>query len=355
MYQQQQQQQTEILMPHESIITQEAPGGEFAINYPDLGNVPTYTELDFHPQHDVTGSNYFTYNTDPSTRLCATPVNMLHEQQDQFAYQQQHQQQLSNMGYGSLPSESSGFIPGIIEGYNAGQFESVRGGARRQRGGGSAPKGIEKKEKQRRERLGEKYELLKALIPNRTKDDRATIVSDAIDYINELCRTVNELKLLVEKKRIQCSTSFNKDTGVGDMESSNVNVNVNVNVMPTSLLAVAVPDGIHMHGNGGEQEGLAKGSRLRCSWLQRRSKEASVDVRIIEDEVNIKITKKKKAIGCLLPVSRALDELRLQVLNLSGGIIGECHVYMFNTQIMEGSSVYATAVAKKLIEVVDMY
>ncbi|KAF3340494.1 transcription factor TIP2-like protein [Carex littledalei] len=346
-----QQQQTEILTPHESIITQEAAGGEFAMNYPDmsaLGNVPTYPELDFNLQHDVTGSNYFTYHTDPSTRLCAPPPDMLHDQQDQFAYQQQQHQQLSNMGYGSLPSESSGFIPGIIEGYNAGQFESVRGGARRQRGGGSAPKGIEKKEKQRRERLGEKYELLKALIPNRTKDDRATIVSDAIDYINELCRTVNELKLLVEKKRIQCSTSFNKDTGAGDMESSNVNVNV----MPTnSLLA---PDGFK--GNGGEQDqGLAKGSRLRCSWLQRRSKEASVDVRIIEDEVNIKITKKKKAIGCLLPVSRALDELRLQLLNLSGGIIGECHVYMFNTQIMEGSSVYASAVANKLVEVVDMY
>lgn len=169
----QQQQQTEILTPHESIITQEAPGGEFAINYTDmsgLGNVPTYPELDFHLQHDVTGSNYFTYHTDPSTRLCAVqPPDMLHDQQDQFSYQQQQHQQLSNMGYGSLPSESSGFIPGIIEGYNAGQFESVRGGARRQRGGGSVPKGIEKKEKQRRERLGEKYELLKALIPNRTK------------------------------------------------------------------------------------------------------------------------------------------------------------------------------------------
>lgn len=170
MYQQQQQQQTEILTPHESIITQEVPGGEFAITYPDmsaLGNAPTYPELDIHLQPDVTGSNYF-YYTEPSTRLCAPPPDMLHDQQDQFAYQQQHQQ-LSNMGYGSLPSESSGFIPGIIEGYNAAQFESVRGGARRQRGSGSAPKGIEKKEKQRRERLGEKYELLKALIPNRTK------------------------------------------------------------------------------------------------------------------------------------------------------------------------------------------
>jgi hypothetical protein len=131
---------------------------------------------------------------------------------------------------------------------------------------------------------------------------------------------------------------------------------------------------------------LTKGPLLRSSWLQRRSKEALVDVRIIEDEVNIKITKKKKAIGCLLPVSRAVDDLHLQLLNLAGGIIGECHVYMFNTQviyyffplflynnrsilymrnleytidaymqIMEGSSVYASAVAKKLIEVIDMY
>jgi hypothetical protein len=33
------------------------------------------------------------------------------------------------------------------------------------------------------------------------KIDRASVVADAIEYINELLRTINELKLLVEKKR----------------------------------------------------------------------------------------------------------------------------------------------------------
>lgn len=58
------------------------------------------------------------------------------------------------------------------------------------------------------------------------QDDRATIVSDAIDYINELCRTVNELKLLVDKKRLKCCTSASFNNKL-DTESSNA--------IPTSL------------------------------------------------------------------------------------------------------------------------
>lgn len=34
-----------------------------------------------------------------------------------------------------------------------------------------------------------------------TKSDRASLVGDAIEYIKELIRTVNELKILVEKNR----------------------------------------------------------------------------------------------------------------------------------------------------------
>ncbi|XP_073013883.1 transcription factor EAT1-like [Typha latifolia] len=184
------------------------------------------------------------------------------------------------------------------------------------------------KEKQRRERLTEKFEELKSLIPNRTKDDRATIISDTIDYIKELGRRVGELKLLVERKRRGKERS---DDVVGDMESSSMKPSVD--------------------DSGGEQ--ALKGS-LRSSWLQRKSKETYVDVRIVEDEVTIKLTQRKK-MSCLPILSKVLDELQLELLHLSGGIIGDCNIYMFNTKIHEGSSVYASAVAKKLIEAMNVH
>ncbi|KAL1355061.1 hypothetical protein AAHE18_05G088200 [Arachis hypogaea] len=56
-------------------------------------------------------------------------------------------------------------------------------------------------EKQRREQLNGKYKILRSLIPSPTKMDRASVVGDVNEYIRELLKMVNELKLLVEKKR----------------------------------------------------------------------------------------------------------------------------------------------------------
>uniref|UniRef100_J3KYZ7 BHLH domain-containing protein n=1 Tax=Oryza brachyantha TaxID=4533 RepID=J3KYZ7_ORYBR len=182
------------------------------------------------------------------------------------------------------------------------------------RGGGPA-NGVEKKEKQRRQRLTEKYNALMLLIPNRTKEDRATVISDAIEYIQELGRTVEELTLLVEKKRRRGELQ-------GDV----------VDVAPSAVLLEAA----------------------ESSEGERRSKETFVDVRIVEDDVNIKLTKRRRD-GCLAAASRALDDLRLDLVHLSGGKIGDCHIYMFNTKIHPGSPVFASAVASRLIEVVDEY
>ncbi|PIA56633.1 hypothetical protein AQUCO_00700768v1 [Aquilegia coerulea] len=54
----------------------------------------------------------------------------------------------------------------------------------------------------RREELNSKYIALRQQIPNpSTKRDRSSIVKDAIRYIHELTTTVDELRILVEKKR----------------------------------------------------------------------------------------------------------------------------------------------------------
>ncbi|RZC69527.1 hypothetical protein C5167_035631 [Papaver somniferum] len=195
-------------------------------------------------------------------------------------------------------------------------------------------------EKQRREQFNEKYKALSLLVPNPSKkQDRATVVQDAIEYIKELRRTVDELKILVDKKR--CGSRNKKlktedeaaaaAAATGDMESSTMK--------PTS------------NGNADRDQNSFNGP-VRSSWLQRKSKETEVDVRIIDDDVTIKLIQRSKMNNLLL-VSRIIDELQLDLLHVSGGCIGDHYSFWFNTKINEGSSVYASAIAKKLIEGVD--
>ncbi|KAK1412260.1 hypothetical protein QVD17_33358 [Tagetes erecta] len=199
-------------------------------------------------------------------------------------------------------------------------------------------------EKHRRQQMGGKFEALKSLIPNPTKTDRASIVGDGIDYINELKRTVEELKILVDRKR--CNRGRGKrhkteDHSTLDVESIYTRSNGG--------------GGGGSGGDGGHDQQAYNGnstSTMRSSWLQRKSKNTEIDVRIIDDEVTIKLVQQKR-INCLLLVSKVLDDLQLDLHHVAGGLIGDFYSYLFNTKICEGSSVYASAIANKLIEVVD--
>ena len=149
------------------------------------------------------------------------------------------------------------------------------------------------------------------------------MISDAIEYIQELGRTVEELTLLVGKKRRRMELQ-------GDV----------VDAAPT----VAVPATGEAESSEGEvaptpPPAAQQRQPIRSTYIQRRSKDTSVDVRIVEEDVNIKLTKRRRD-GCLAAASRALDDLQLDLVHLSGGKIGDCHIYMFNTKVNHRSASY---------------
>ncbi|KZV31601.1 hypothetical protein F511_13541 [Dorcoceras hygrometricum] len=215
------------------------------------------------------------------------------------------------------------FDNGVFE-FSAGEIDCIM------KNNGKETKHFTNTEKHRRVLFSDKYQALRKLIPDPTKNDRASIVGDAINYINELKRTVNELKVLTEKKRCRKEKLKRPKT--------------------------EEKDGISMEGNEsnslGEMDQPYNGSSLRSSWLHRKSKNTEVDVRIVDDEVTVKLVQQKR-INCLLFVSKVLDDLQLDLHHVAGGLIGDYYSFLFNSKICEGSIVYASAIANKLIEVVD--
>ena len=137
------------------------------------------------------------------------------------------------------------------------------------------------------------------------KSDRVSVVGDAINYIRELKRTVEELKLLVEKKRhdkqrVMMRRRHEVEADEGDF--SNL------------------------------QEPDQYSENLRSSWIRRKSKDTEVDVRIVDNEVTIKLVQRKK-IDCLVHVSHLLDQLNLDLQHVAGGHIGDFCSYLFNTKV----------------------
>ncbi|KAI8572562.1 hypothetical protein RHMOL_Rhmol01G0209300 [Rhododendron molle] len=264
--------------------------------------------------------------------------------------------------FGGVGDEREGSGSGY--GYDNGEFN---GGDRSCRGRKSNGKGSNRQlntEKQRRGQLSDKYEVLRNLVPNPTKvfpyhyklrailftlalaeelgdalvmaffcltfstisvwmstpkADRASVVGDAIGYVKELLRTVNELKMLVERKRCSIERIKRHKT----------------------------------ESDGPDHQDQSSYNGLRSSWLQRKFKDSEIDVRIVDDEVTIKFTHPQKKINCLLPVSKALDELQLDILHVGGGLVGDNYCFLFNTKMCAGSCVYASAIANKIIAVVD--
>lgn len=152
------------------------------------------------------------------------------------------------------------------------------------------------------------------------KTDRASVVGDAIIHIKELQRAVNNLKVLVEEKR--CRMARSKRFKMEDEPTINME---RASIKPLPL------DG-----------------SLRSSRLSRKSKEAIIDVQIVDNEINIKLAQRKKG-NCFLLVASLLDELQLELLQVTGGSVRDNYIFMFNAKVI---IIFIVSVLNNLIALV---
>uniref|UniRef100_A0A7I4E7V0 BHLH domain-containing protein n=1 Tax=Physcomitrium patens TaxID=3218 RepID=A0A7I4E7V0_PHYPA len=262
-----------------------------------------------------------------------------------------------NLSRGNTPETSRHGGPNILVDLDQ-EREDLSGknvasayGSKRDHGAASGkgePRGVNHfaTERQRREYLNEKYQTLRSLVPNPTKADRASIVADAIEYVKELKRTVQELQLLVQEKRRAAGDSSGGKRRRSMDDADNY---------AGSCTTENASNG-HLVMQKGNDTFSTDGSQLRSSWLQRTSQNGThVDVRIVHDEVTIKVNQRRGKNCLVFDVIAVLQELQLDLLQASGATIGEHDVFLFNTKILEGSSTFAGYIAVKLLDALDRH
>lgn len=95
-----------------------------------------------------------------------------------------------------------------------------------------------------------------------------------------------------------------------------------------------------------DEDQVVMNKSIMSNWHHQRkctkNSSTEVDVRVMEDEVSIKLVQQKemmikKRMNCLVFVSKALDELRLDLQHVAGGLIGDHYSYLFNSKVLHFS------------------
>ncbi|KAJ3692669.1 hypothetical protein LUZ60_011764 [Juncus effusus] len=99
-------------------------------------------------------------------------------------------------------------------------------------------------ERQRREKLNHRFYALRSVVPNVSRMDKASLLSDAIAYIKELCTRVETLEIEVKRAKKEVQMEVMASTSGTSTISSSVQMNVEVRVFGSEAL-------IRVQSNGG--------------------------------------------------------------------------------------------------------
>ncbi|KAH0459044.1 hypothetical protein IEQ34_011858 [Dendrobium chrysotoxum] len=183
-------------------------------------------------------------------------------------------------------------------------------------------------ERRRREKLNERFMILRALVPCVTKMDKASILADTIEYVRNLTQRIHELEL--QNKQIskllgsKISDSHNQITSQGERLETNC-----------STLSASITQGKQ------ELTHLPETKKRRTLQFTNNIEEAtkaiddtniSIQVTIIESNAVLGLQCPYKN-GILLKVMKKLDELNLEITSINSTMVNGNFIAEFKAKI----------------------
>ncbi|XWS31594.1 hypothetical protein CRYUN_Cryun23aG0089700 [Craigia yunnanensis] len=164
-------------------------------------------------------------------------------------------------------------------------------------------------ERRRREKLNERFIILRSLVPFVTKMDKASILGDTIEYVKQLRKKIQELEtrnrqMETDNERSRSADSLQRASSLKDQRSG-----VTVSERARSMAAGPGPDKRKMR----IVEGSEGGAKPKTVESPQQTAETSVEVSIIESDALLELQCGYRE-GLLLDIMQMLrEQLRIEI------------------------------------------
>lgn len=215
-------------------------------------------------------------------------------------------------------------------------------------------------ERRRREKLNERFIILRSLVPFVTKMDKASILGDTIEYVKQLRKKIQELETRNRQmesdnnERSRSADSMPKTSSTLRDQRSGVTMSERARSLGPETGADKIRKMRIVEGSGGG----AKAKTVESSAPQQTTTETSVEVSIIERDALLELQCGYRE-GLLLDIMQMLrEELRIEVTTVQSSVNNGVFVAELRAKVkdnVKGKKVSIMEVKRAIYQIIPQF